>query len=134
VLQGWTAADYWRHMEDYSAAGVELSELPRVGVGTVCRRQNTTLASAVLRTLAADGIQIHAFGFKLQGLASSASSIASADSLAWSYSARRNPPLPGHTHLNCANCLEYALDWREDALSAIARGTRQLDLALGRVT
>jgi hypothetical protein len=52
--------------------------------------------------------------------------------MAWSYSARRNPPLPGHTHLNCANCIDYALDWRRDALAAIERGQfGQLALPIG---
>ncbi len=36
----------------------------------------------------------------------------SADSMAWSYDARRAPALAGCTHRNCANCLEYALRWR----------------------
>jgi hypothetical protein len=128
VLQGWTSGDYHRHVDAYSAAGVDLARLPLVGVGTVCRRQNTAAVGAVLACLAFDGLRLHAFGFKLRGLERSAEVLASADSMAWSYSARRNPALPGHTHKNCANCLEYALMWREDALSAIARGTRQLHL------
>ncbi|HEY3255406.1 MAG TPA: hypothetical protein VGJ91_15715, partial [Polyangiaceae bacterium] len=34
VLQGWSIADYWRHVEAYQSAGVELADLPLVGVGT----------------------------------------------------------------------------------------------------
>lgn len=119
VLQGWTFGDYFRHAEAYYAAGVVLDALPRVGVGTVCRRQNTMMASALMAALAGDGLRLHAFGFKLQGLRSSASSLASADSLAWSRSGRSNPPLPGCPHKNCANCLKYALLWREGAMRAI---------------
>lgn len=134
VLQGWGCGDYFRHVDAYNAAGVSLNELPIVGIGTVCRRQGTTMAGAVIASLKAEGISLHAFGFKMRGLASSAESLASADSMAWSYSARRNPPIQGHTHLNCANCLEYALDWRAEALAAIERGTaRGLQLELRRV-
>lgn len=32
---------------------------------------------------------------------------------AWSAAGRREPPLLGHRHRNCANCLEFALAWRE---------------------
>jgi hypothetical protein len=40
------------------------------------------------------------------------------DSMAWSLGARFNPPLRGHTHKNCANCLEYALRWRAKVIAA----------------
>lgn len=123
VLQGWTSGDYQRHAEAYERAGVDLAALPLVGVGTVCRRQNTAGVGSLLAVLASDGLKLHAFGFKMRGLELSGAHLASADSLAWSYSARRNPPIAGHTHKNCANCLEYALDWRGDALRAIERGT-----------
>lgn len=121
VLQGWSWGDYQRHVEAYAVAGVDLARLPLVGVGTVCRRQDTVRASCVLGSLAADGLRLHAFGFKLQGLKLATEHIVSADSLAWSANARHNPPLPGHTHKSCSNCLEWALDWREGALRAIER-------------
>jgi hypothetical protein len=120
VLQGWVTGEYLNHVEQYANAGVDLFSLPLVGVGTVCRRQNTGMASRLLAMLHADGLRLHAFGFKLQGLRSSAQYLATADSMAWSYSARRNPPMFGHTHKNCANCMPYALDWREGALRAAA--------------
>lgn len=119
VIQGWSSGEYERHVDAYMAAGVNLHAARLVGVGTVCRRQNTLMVSGMLACLASAGLRLHAFGFKLQGLAMCGDSLASADSMAWSYSARRNPPIAGHTHKNCANCLEYALDWRERALSAI---------------
>jgi len=122
VLQGWGLGDYWRHFEAYAAAGVDLASLPLVGVGTVCRRQNTAVAGIVLSMLASEGLRLHGFGLKLQGLRLSASHLASADSMAWSFNARRNPPLPGHAHKSCSNCLEYALMWREDAVNAVERG------------
>ena len=49
-----------------------------------------------------------------------------ADSLAWSYHARREPPLPGcNTHKNCANCVRFALAWREETLEGLERAARQ---------
>jgi hypothetical protein len=54
--------------------------------------------------------------------------IESADSMAWSFEARRERPFPGHTHKNCANCLDYALAWA-DELAAQPAAARQLGLA-----
>jgi hypothetical protein len=48
-----------------------------------------------------------------------AACLASADSLAWSFQARRAAPLPGCSHANCANCLRYAAAWRERALGRL---------------
>src|SRR5262245_53587207 len=36
VLQDWGIGDYWRHIEMYGRAGVDLFGLPLVGVGSVC--------------------------------------------------------------------------------------------------
>ena len=119
VLQGWAIADYWRHAEAYERAGIRLAEEPLVGVGTVCRRQATTQAGAILSSLAADGLRLHGFGLKVQGLRSAAPYLASADSLSWSLNARRRPPIAGHTHKNCANCPEWALAWREELLASM---------------
>lgn len=126
VLQGWSFGDYHHHVEAYDRAGVDVTKLPLTGIGTVCKRQHTGMIGAVIASLAAEGVKLHAFGFKMQGLALNAHNITSSDSLAWSYQARRNPPLPGHSarHKNCANCVDYALDWREGALAAISRGQR----------
>jgi hypothetical protein len=127
VLQGWSCWDYHEHVEAYGRAGVDVTCLPLTGIGTVCRRQHTMTAAMAIASLAADGVKLHGFGFKMQGLEACARHLVSADSLAWSYSARRNPPLPGHVtrHKNCANCIDYALDWRSGALAAVERGLRQ---------
>jgi hypothetical protein len=120
VLQGWTLSDYEHCVRLYERAGVDLSAEPAVGVGSVCRRQATAEAAAIVTTLAAHGIRLHGFGFKTQGLGICGNSLASADSLAWSAHARRRPPLPGHTtHKNCANCLPYALAWRTRVLNGL---------------
>jgi hypothetical protein len=119
VLQGWSTADYWWHVEQYDAAGIDLRREPLVGVGSVCRRQSSTRAGMIFATLAAEGLRLHGFGVKKSGLRASAAYLASADSLAWSLHARFHPPLAGHPHKTCANCCEFALEWREELLSAL---------------
>lgn len=127
VLQGWAVWDYQRHLEAYDRAGVDLRALDIVGVGTVCRRQNTTTASLIMSLLAGEGLQLHGFGFKRTGLLLAGDQLASADSMAWSYHARREPPLPGCVgHKNCANCARFALEWRAETLELLARVGRQL--------
>lgn len=132
VLQGWTYGDYLDHLKAYDRAGIQLAALPVVGVGSVCRRQNTVSAGLILSELRDRGLaNLHGFGFKVSGLTSIARTsvtlgrpmlLASADSLAWSYQARREPPLPEcRGHINCANCLTFALDWRERLFRSLER-------------
>lgn len=127
VIQGWEMADYHRHVDAYTDAGVDLGAEHVVGLGSVCRRQDGEQAAAIVRSLADRGIALHGFGFKLTGLRLCGADLASADSMAWSYNARRNPPMRGHTHKSCANCLPWALRWRERAIS-IRPLDRQLEL------
>lgn len=122
VLQGWEPDDYLRHADDYGRAGVDLRAAPLVGVGTVCRRQRTGGVEEVLRRLAREGLRLHGFGVKTHGLVRAADALASADSLAWSYGARRlgRAWCGSRTHKNCANCLPYALHWRARLLGLVA--------------
>ena len=124
VLQGWRESDYCRHRDLYDQRGVDLSRASLVGLGSVCRRQNTTMAEGLIRRLSADGIRLHGFGFKLGGLRRAARYLSSSDSMAWSFDARRTKPLPGCRHKSCANCMIYALWWREKALRASAGSQR----------
>lgn len=120
VLQGWRFSDYWRCQEMYEDAGVDLRAEALVGVGTVCRRQAMTEAGIILSTLAsADGLRLHGFGVKKTGLRQFGRYLASADSLAWSANARHNEPIPGHTHVSCSNCVEWALEWRGELLASL---------------
>ncbi|AGP56728.1 DUF7221 family queuine tRNA-ribosyltransferase-like protein [Streptomyces rapamycinicus] len=119
VLQGWDLPDYERCVALYERAGVDLTREPTVGLGSVCRRQATREAVAIVTTLAGHGLKLHGFGFKTIGLQRVGHLMASADSAAWSYHARKRPPMPGHTHKNCANCLPYALAWRLRVLAAL---------------
>jgi hypothetical protein len=120
VLQGWLPGDYLRHADMYSAAGIDLAAEPRVGLGSVCRRQGTAEADVISQSLAP--IRLHGFGFKTTGLLRYGQRrFASADSMAWSYDGRRSPPLPGCTgHKNCANCFTFAAQWRQRLLHSLA--------------
>lgn len=88
VLQGWKLADYWRCQEIYKQAGVDLEDCETVGVGSVCRRQSTNDATQIMSTLAVDGLRLHGFGFKKGGLKNCHSFMVSADSTAWSDTAK----------------------------------------------
>jgi hypothetical protein len=127
VLQGWRPDDYRRHLDAYDRAGVDLRALPVVGLGSVCRRQHTTEVEDLVRSLSRLGLQLHGFGFKVQGLARLGGVLRSADSMAWSFEARRlrRPACGSAAHRNCANCLAYALAWRERVLAAGAAGVVQ---------
>lgn len=118
VLQGWGLDDYLRCVDLYDKAGIDLTTEPVVGLGSVCRRQSEGEIEDISSTLAGLGISLHGFGVKTLGFRY-ARHLASADSLAWSYTARMKPPLPGHTHKSCANCLEFALAWRERVLRRV---------------
>lgn len=131
VLQGWQAADYLTCWDRYTAAGIDLGNFPVVGVGSVCRRQATVEIGAVMAAIRDRDpeMPLHGFGVKLRGLELYGHQLESADSMAWSFEARRSDPLPGCVgHINCANCLRYALAWRETALAAARRGTDQPSL------
>jgi hypothetical protein len=88
TLQGWERDDYLRCADMYYKAGVALDACDRVGIGSVCRRQHTEMAEALILELASGGLKIHGFGFKLQGLEKVKHVIRSSDSMAWSTEAR----------------------------------------------
>ena len=91
ALQGQTIADYLTHLDMYREAGWDLRDLKLVGVGSMCRRESSAEAEEILRTLHDRGLRLHAFGLKTGGLRRCVDFLESADSLAWSYGARRRP-------------------------------------------
>ena len=117
VLQGFSMDDYLRHLEMYDQAGVELQEQQRVGLGSVCRRQATGEIRSIVHRLSVEGLLLHGFGMKKQGLEASGMFLASADSMAWRFNARRVPPLEGCSHKTCNNCIKYAMKWRNGLAS-----------------
>ena len=130
VLQGWSAQEYFDHVEAYELAGLDLRAEPIVGLGSVCRRQATAEVARIVRTLSALGIKLHGFGFKSDGLRAVHDSLRSADSLAWSFRARRSPPLAECVgrHRSCANCPVFALLWRSKLLASLRSAPPQLCL------
>lgn len=125
VLQGWLPSDYLRCIDLYSRYRVDLTKCPVVGVGSICRRQGEVRIAMLLDELARYGIRLHGFGIKLKGLELAAHCLHSADSMSWSYAARRQPTQCGSaTHKNCANCYEYARDWRDRVIDLVERVSR----------
>lgn len=91
VLQGYAAADYVRHLRQY---GERLTFGAWVGVGSICKRNGD--ASTIAEVLTAikrerPDLRLHAFGLKTTALDSVLvrDSLETADSMAWSYAARR---------------------------------------------
>lgn len=139
VVQGGGPDDYERCVEMYDRAGVDLTREPVVGVGSVCRIQATTQAAEIIHRVS--GIlgpdRLHGFGFKTEGLRRVGHLLGSADSMAWSAQGRHTPaldcdfrlPRSRGPHKNEANCLRFALGWRERVVSLLAHPRpRQLDL------
>lgn len=118
VLQGQTVSDYVAHLYLYQDMGLDLSLAPVVGVGSVCRRQATREAEEIFSCLASSGLRLHGFGVKT-ARSGAWEHLHSADSMAWSMAARRNPGLRGSpecAHKTCANCLPFALKWRASVI------------------
>lgn len=115
VLQGWTEGDYLRCAELFEREGVDLRSV-RVGIGTVCRRGATAEVERLVVRLHDQGIALHGFGLKTLALRRLAPYLASSDSLAWSLAARKSAPRPGCAHHSCANCAEWAHEWRAHVL------------------
>jgi hypothetical protein len=127
VLQGQTRDDYHRHAEAYYAAGIRLEDYPVVGLGSVCRRQGTREIAEIVAAFT-PWLALHGFGVKTSGLARFGHLLNSADSMAWSAAGRRTPGCRP-AHKNEANCLGYALTWRDAVLTA-AHGSHRRGLQL----
>lgn len=124
VLQGWCEGDYLDCMEAYEKKGLILKDQPLVGVGSVCRRQNTIAVSVWISSWAqCYGLKIHGFGFKVEGLDFLAPYLASADSMAWSFQARRMKR-SGDKEAD-PNSLEFALEWRKNMLEKLKIETNE---------
>ncbi len=122
VLQGWEWSDYLDHLAMYEQRGISLHHEPVVGVGSICRRGQDAEIQRVVRSLVLAGLDnLHAFGVRSGALLGLSDVLQSADSMAWSYSARLERPLPGCTHKSCANCLRYAERWHARTMAALGQ-------------
>lgn len=117
VLQGWTLDDYWRCVELYAEFDIRLADYPVVGLGSVCRRESTEDIGRIVRSLGGV-LPLHGFGVKTRGIARYGRWLESADSMAWSIRGRGVPGC-SEGHATEANCLPYALSWREQVLNEL---------------
>lgn len=110
VLQGWHPEDYFRHIEMY---GDRLDEGQWVGVGSVCQRNShpADIIWILDRIKEKSSFRLHGFGVKATALQKSrvVSALYSADSMAWSFWARRTN--------RDANDWRNALKWKELVLN-----------------
>lgn len=113
VLQGYYPDEYLSHLEQY---GDRLEENQWVGVGSVCKR-NSKVESVeqILMTIKErrPDLRLHGFGLKTTALESSVvrRCLYSADSMAWSYAARRSGR-DANSHVEAAN-FSQAIDNQE---------------------
>lgn len=121
VLQGLRMEDYAVCMRLYEKAGVDLTKEKVVGLGSVCRRQSDDEVVEFAAEMSKLGVRLHGFGFKIEGLKKAQDFFVSADSMAWSYGARRNQGHCPEGKNTCANCLHEALAWREKLLSNLGK-------------
>lgn len=125
VIQGFTLEEYISHIKMYEIFGLPINNL-YVGVGSVCRRQSIRGKDGIdgiiplFKTLKDMGCKIHAFGLKKSGIPLLNNYVYSADSLAWSYQARKVPKLEScKGHKKCTNCKSFALKWLEEIKETI---------------
>lgn len=104
VLQGYGPRDYDRCVALYQQEGVDLGAESVVGLGSVCRRSRTLEAARLIRYLSDYGLRLHGFGLKGTTYRAVNHLLASADSMAWSYAARREG--------RDANSPDEAMAWR----------------------
>ena len=134
VLQGWARGDYFDCWDLYERAGINLLREPVVGLGSVCRRQSSLSISFLINELADEGLRLHGFGVKTQGLEFSQSRLVSADSMAWSLAARRDTERGECGRKSCSSCFHAAVEWRQNMLSKLgasvlpARYNQQMSL------
>ncbi len=115
VLQGWDLRSYIDHMAAYRACGFDLDTEPIVGVGSLANRKDSPEVYKILSEIQQLGVRTHAFGLSGIALNKVHHLVESADSLTWSYTARRRRlkhPRCNAAHVVCNNCYLYALAWR----------------------
>lgn len=136
VLQGQTLEDYERHLEMWSESGVHLPSHRLVGVGSVCRRNDTDEIGEVLAGLSGRGLRLHGFGVKADGLRKHGLWLRSADSMAWSFRGRMKSGSSytpegqgtlvdaGPRASSLANSQAWAETWRTRMITDAALGSR----------
>lgn len=100
VLQGYTPCEYVDHIRQY---GERLTPGMWVGVGSVCKRNGSpkrVLDVLIAIRTARPDLRLHGFGLKTTALANGTirELLESADSMAWSYAARKQGRDANHWH------------------------------------
>lgn len=129
VVQGQTVEDYLRHVDMYAAAGVDLTAIARVGVGSVCRRSRSAEIDAIVAALSARGLRLHAFGGKSKALARNSDKLRSADSMAWSLRGRFETATTGARDSQgraLQNSQEFAEEWRREMNACASHPAKRL--------
>jgi hypothetical protein len=119
VLQGWEPDSYLNHAAMYRAEGVQLDKLSLVGLGSLAGRQKSQVIPRLARATKDRGLKTHVFGLSFLGLRAIHQLVRSADSMVWSFIARRRQlkfQRCRMKHHICNNCLKFALHWRSDLL------------------
>lgn len=130
TLQGWAPADYLRHADAYAAAGIDLTS-QLVGLGSVAARQGSPEAAQVVLGCAELGLRLHVYGAKAEGLRSWGWAVASADSMAWSTTARREATkVCTAEHADCRNCQVWAEQWGTRMAGLVGGARRPYQLVL----
>lgn len=111
VLQGYAPAEYVTHLIAY---GARLAHGMWVGVGSVCKRNSAPeKIAAVLRAIKAvrPDLLLHGFGVKVTALLNTAvrDLLATADSMAWSFAARKQGRSANSWHEAAAFCNRIAI-------------------------
>lgn len=130
VLQGFDPADYAAHVRSY---GHRLAPGAWVGVGSVCKRNADPEAIlAVLDAIHAvrPDLRLHGFGLKKTALEDLAivSRLATADSMAWSFSARRQGRDPNDYREAC-HFERLVLEWAGQDHGELARAREEREWA-----
>jgi hypothetical protein len=111
----------WTRTAPMGFTGWSQRDTLTTGHGHCCdnRRQHTVEVERIVRSLAARGYKLHAFGAKVLGLGRYADAIASSDSASWSLRGRHVPGCTS-THRSESNCLRFALDWHTRLLATLS--------------
>lgn len=123
VLQGWEPDDYRKHCTMYEQHGIKLTNYQTVGLGSFCRRANVAGVRELVIDLHQQGLQLHGFGLKQDGLKLFGNHLKSSDSMAWSFTGRmagrKGINLCGQTHKakGCGDCWAWAQQWGDKVAS-----------------
>lgn len=128
VIQGRRIPHYEYCAHLYDKAGIDLSKIPVVGIGSVCRIQATSEAVGIVRHVASivGPDRLHGFGIKTEGLRLVGHLLNASDSFAWGVDGMHTQPgcefrLPNSRgpHKHEGNCMRFMLEWRHGVLDAI---------------